>query len=103
MQKLGPIAKHMNKIMEADKDKPLNDKKSALMKKIRDRSDNRTFLKSVYDLNGEKVFVVLKSFNIETASAHKTMDGLPIPYIKFIVTHVNSSRLAKVIEGAMKN
>jgi hypothetical protein len=31
------------------------------------------------------------------------MDGLPIPYIKFLVSHVNSSRLAKIIEGAITN
>ena len=72
------------------------------MKKLKDRSDNRTCIKSVYDFHRSKLFVVLKSFNIETETGHKTMEGLPIPYLRFLVSHVNSSRLAKIIEGAMK-
>jgi hypothetical protein len=53
MQKFGTLAKAMNIVMEAENDKPIyNEKKNTLLKKIKDRSDNRTFLKSIYDLGG---------------------------------------------------
>lgn len=52
-QKFGNIAKHINTIMLQEKDKPIfNEKKNALLKKIKDRSDNRTSIKSVYDFMG---------------------------------------------------
>lgn len=39
--------------MLQEKDKPIfNEKKNALLKKIKDRSDNRTSIKSVYDFMG---------------------------------------------------
>ena len=51
--------------MIQEKDKPMyNEKKNALLKKIKDRSDNRTSIKTAYDYKGEKLFVNLKSFVI---------------------------------------
>jgi|LakMenE01Jun11ns_1017448.scaffolds.fasta_scaffold9102046_2 hypothetical protein len=48
-----------------EKDKPiLNNKKNNLLKKIKDRSDNRTAIKSVYDYMGEKIHITLKSFSL---------------------------------------
>lgn len=39
--------------MLQEKDKPIfNEKKNALLKKIKDRSDNRTFIKATYDFKG---------------------------------------------------
>jgi hypothetical protein len=53
--------------MLQEKDKPIfNEKKNALMKKIKDRSDNRTSIKTVYDFMGHKLHVTLKSFSLES-------------------------------------
>lgn len=48
-QKFGKIAHHVNQLLINEKDKPIfNEKKNALLKKIKDRSDNRTSIKTVY-------------------------------------------------------
>lgn len=48
-QKFGKIANHINQVMLQEKDKPIfNEKKNALLKKIKDRSDNRTSIKTVF-------------------------------------------------------
>lgn len=66
-QKFGKIAQQINNIMLQEKDKPIfNEKKNALMKKIKDRSDNRTSIKTVYDFMGHKLHVTLKSFSLES-------------------------------------
>lgn len=95
------MAAVINKIMLQEKDKPIyNEKKNALLKKIKDRSDNRTFIKTVYDFNGHKLHVTLRSFYIESDRAAE--GGLPMPYLRFLINHVNSARLAKIVEPAMK-
>jgi len=49
--------------MLTEKDTPFFDsKKNSLLKKVKDRSDNRTAIKTVYDLMGEKIHITLKSF-----------------------------------------
>jgi hypothetical protein len=64
-QKFGKIAKKIDHIMMQEKDKPTyNEKKNAILKKIKDRSDNRTTIKAVYDFEGEKLHITLKSFTI---------------------------------------
>ena len=102
MQKFGKIAKNMNKIMFEEKDQVLTDpKKLALLKKQKEYSDIRTQIKSIYDYNGHKLFVVLKSFSIYEANSDKLYETLPIPFMKFFVNHVPSGKLAKAIEGSM--
>ena len=71
-----------------------------MLKKIKDRSDNRISIKTVYDYKGEKIHVTLKSFTVE--SERSSEGGLPMPYLRFLINHVNSARLAKIIEPAMK-
>lgn len=66
-QKFGKMAAGINRIMLQEKDKPMfNEKKNALLKKIKDRSDNRTSLKAVYDWHGQKIHATLKSFCVES-------------------------------------
>ena len=88
--------------MIQEKDKPIyNEKKNALLKKIKDRSDNRTSIKTIYDFKGSKLHVTLKSFVIESENSNEC--GLPMPYLRFLLNHVNSSRLVKIIEPALKS
>ena len=88
--------------MIEEKDKPIyNEKKNALLKKIKDRSDNRTSIKTACDFKGEKIFVTLRSFVIESDKSNE--GGLPMPYLRFLLNHVNSSRLVKIIEPALKS
>lgn len=64
-QKFGKMAQYINHIMLQEKDKPIfNEKKNALLKKIKDRSDNRTSIKTVYEFMGQKIHVTLKSFSL---------------------------------------
>lgn len=57
------MANRVNQIMLTEKDTPFYDsKKNSLLKKVKDRSDNRTAIKTVYDLMGEKIHITLKSF-----------------------------------------
>ena len=64
-QKFGKMAQHINHIMLQEKDKLIfSEKKNALLKKIKDRSDNRTSIKTVYEFMGEKLHVTLKSFSL---------------------------------------
>lgn len=101
-QKFGSMAAGINKIMLQEKDKPIyNEKKNALLKKIKDRSDNRNFIKTVYDFNGHKLNVTLKSFSVD--SDRSAEGGLPMPYLRFLINHVNSARLVKIIEPAMRS
>ena len=71
-----------------------------MLKKIKDRSDNRTSIKTVYDYKGEKLHTTLRSFFVE--SERTSEGGLPMPYLRFLINHVNSSRLVKIIEPALK-
>ena len=88
--------------MIQEKDKPVySEKKNALLKKIKDRSDNRTSIKTACVYKGEKIFVTLQSFAIESEKSGSE-GGLPIPYLRFLINHVNSSRLTKIIEPALK-
>lgn len=48
-----------------------------------------------------KLHVTLKSFGLISEKGSET--GLPIPYLKFLIGHVNSSRLVKIIEPSLKN
>ena len=90
------MAADINKILIQEKDKPMyNEKKNALLKKIKDRSDNRTSIKAVYSYEDTKLHVTLKSFSLDSDKTSPT--GLPIPYLRFLVSHVNSSRLAKIV------
>lgn len=50
---------------------------------------------------GSKLFVSLKSFALDSEKSSET--GLPIPYLRFLVSHVNSSRLSKILEPALKS
>jgi hypothetical protein len=101
-QKFGKIAKKIDRIMMQEKDKPTyNEKKNAILKKIKDRSDNRTTIKAVYDFAGEKLHITLKSFTIESEKSNE--GGLPIPYLRFLIHHVNSARLVKIIESSIKS
>lgn len=77
-------------------------KKNALMQKIKDRSDGRTFIKAIFQKDEVKIFASLKSFELEILHPNKGSQGLPIPYLKFLLDHVNSSRLIMVIEGALQ-
>ena len=100
-QKFGKMAAGINKIMLQEKDKPIyNEKKNALLKKIKDRSDNRTSIKTVYDYKGQKLHATLRSFFVESDKSSE--GGLPMPYLRFLINHVNSARLAKIIEPAMR-
>lgn len=90
------MAVDINKILIQEKDKPMyNEKKNALLKKIKDRSDNRTAIKAVYSFENTKLHVSLKSFSLDSDKSSPT--GLPIPYLRFLVSHVNSGRLTKII------
>lgn len=96
------MALNINKVLIQEKDKPLySEKKNALLKKIKDRSDNRTTLNAVYEFMNHKLHVSLKSFGLISEKGSQT--GLPIPYLKFLIGHVNSSRLVKIIEPSLKN
>jgi hypothetical protein len=88
--------------MLQEKDKPVySEKKNTILKKIKDRSDNRTTINKVYNLAGEKLSVTLKSFTVESEKSNE--EGLPIPYLKFLIHHVNSLRLVKIIESSIRS
>lgn len=44
---------------------------------------------------GNKLHVTLKSFSLESEKSNE--GGLPIPYLRFLINHVNSARLVKII------
>jgi hypothetical protein len=101
-QKFGKIAKRIDRILMQEKDKPIyNEKKNAILKKIKERSDNRTTIKAVLDFEGEKLHITLKSFTIESEKSNE--EGLPIPYLRFLIHHVSSVRLVKIIESSIKS
>lgn len=88
--------------MMVEKDKPIySEKKNYLLKKIKDRPDNRTIIKSVYEFMGEKLHVNLKSFVVESERSNEC--GLPIPYLRFLIQHVNSSRLVRILESSIRS
>lgn len=63
IQKFGPRVKKLNDFMISGGGS-LEDttKKNALMQKIKDRSDGRTFIKAIYQKDEVKIFASLKSF-----------------------------------------
>jgi hypothetical protein len=92
----------MDHMMMQERDKPIySEKKNAILKKIKDRSDNRTTISAVCDYENEKLHVTLKSFTIESEKSNE--GGLPIPYLRFLIHHVNSGRLVKIIESSIRS
>lgn len=84
--------------MQEEKDKPLQDHKHTRGSVV----DSRTSLKGIYDFEGHKLLLTLKSFSIESAHTHKILETLQIPFMKLMVSHVPSLKLIKSIEGAMR-
>ncbi|CAM6005737.1 unnamed protein product [Sphagnum balticum] len=72
------------------------------MQKVRDHSDGRTFIKAIYEHGRSKLYVTMKSFELEILNQNSGSQGLPLPYLKFMLEHVNSSRLVMVLESSLK-
>lgn len=60
LQKFGKLAKEVDNIMQAEKDKRLEDGKNS----GNEKEDKRRFIKTIYNYQGEKIFVVLHSFSV---------------------------------------
>ena len=103
IQKFGGRVKKLNEFMTNNTGKvEEGSKKALLMQKVKDRSDGRTFIKAIYEHGKSKLYVTMKSFELEIIQPSTGSRGLPLPYLKFLLEHVNSSRLVMVLESALK-
>lgn len=98
-QKFGNFAYAIDRTMEGEKDKSSDDRKGGQKKAL---MDDRIALKGIWEFNGNKLLVTLKSFSIESLQTNRILETLPLPYLKLIVTHVPSSKLVKSIDSSMK-
>jgi hypothetical protein len=85
--------------MQEEKDKPTENRKSNQRKSL---NDNRTSLKGIYDYKGFKLLLTLKSFSIESVQSHRILETLQLPFVRLLVTHVQSAKLVKAVENAMR-
>ncbi len=101
LQKFGKLAKEVDNIMQAQKDRPLDDAKRNSASRINEKEDKRTFIKSIYNYQGEKVFVILHSFSLE-AIEENFKEDFPFSTMKLIVSKLGSAKLSTVIESALR-
>lgn len=98
-QKFGKIATEVDKNMQEEKDRSAEGSKNSHKRTL---SDARTALKAIYEYNGHKLLLTLKSFSIELIQTHRILETLPMMFLKLLTAHVPSSKLLKTIENAMK-
>lgn len=70
-QKFGSLVFSIDQAMEGEKDKPSGDARKGGLKKT--FSDQRNALKGIYDYNGHKFLVTLKSFSIESLQTNRVV------------------------------
>ena len=99
-QKFGKVACSIDASMLEEKDKPVDERRTGHRKSF---VDARTCLKAIYEHQNHRLLVTLKSFVIESEQTKRAVETLPLAYITLMINHVNSSKLAKSIEGAMKS
>lgn len=87
--------------MQTQKDRPLEDAKKISGSRINEKQDKKTFIKSIYNYQGEKVFVVLHSFSLE-AIGQNYKEIFPFYIMKLLVSKVGSAKLSSVIESALR-
>jgi hypothetical protein len=97
-QKFGKLAVGVDQAMQIDKDKPVEAGQGGHKKIV----DTRVALKSIYEYKGHKLLLTVHSFAIESVQTHRTIETLPLPYLKLLTTHVPGAKLAKTIESAMR-
>lgn len=85
--------------MQKERDRPADHRKTTQRKSF---SDNRTAIKAIYDLKGAKLLLTLRSFSIESAQSHRTLETLQLPFLRLLVAHVPSNKLVKAVEGSMR-
>lgn len=97
VQKFGPRVKQLNEFMSTSQKSEESSRKAMLLQKVKDRSDGRTFIKAICEHGSTKLYLTLKSCELEVIQPSTGSQGLPIPYLRFLVEHVNSSRLVMVM------
>ena len=98
VQKFGKLAAPVDTIMQADKDRPVEKGKAGNKKLI----DTRTSLKAIYEYKGHKLLLVLHSFCINSVQTSRTIETLPLPYLKLMTAHITGSKLVRTMENAMR-
>ena len=99
-QKFGKVACSIDASMLEEKDKPVDERRTGHRKSF---VDARSCLKAIYEHQGHRLLVTLKSFVIESEQTKRTVETLPLAYITLMINHVSGSKLAKSIESAMRS
>ena len=84
--------------MQEEKDRHSDSRKGPHRKSF---VDSRTSIKAIYEYRGHKLLVTLKSFFIESEQTRRVIETLPLAYLKLMIAHVSSNRVARSIESAM--
>lgn len=66
-----------------------------------EKEDKRRFAKTIYNYQGEKIFVILHSFSVE-AIGENFKEILPFSDMRFLITKVSSAKLTNIIESALR-